>query len=199
MKKLMGTPTLLIFLFASMFLLSSFSSVPVADVRDDNPPVEKTTESRRKARLNKRYNRLSARFDQTTNTKQRYRLQKKIRNVERKQASGGTPIWGIIGLVLGVISFILFIAALSALANAAAVAVTTNTAAATGGGLALFIGGLIAAIAGLVISIISLVLHSQDPQKYTLKGFGVAGIIVGSIFMVILSIALLIFIAASSV
>ncbi|MGH1336915.1 MAG: hypothetical protein ACRBFS_12395 [Aureispira sp.] len=199
MKRLMQTPSLLIFLFASIFVLSSFSSVPVAEVRDDNPPVETTKESRRTSRLNKRYNRLSKRFDETNNTKQRYRLQKKIRAVERQQDSGPTPIWGIIGLVLGVLSFILFVAALTTWARAAAVGVSTGTAPATGGGLALAVGGLITAIGGVVISILSLIFNAKDPDKYILKGFGIAGIIVGSIFTVILAITLLIFIAASTI
>lgn len=199
MKNLMNLPSLLICLFASMLVLSSFSSVPVADVRDDNPPVEKTVENRRKARLNKRYNNLSQRFDKTTNTKQRIRLQKKIRNVERQQATNGSPLWGIIGLVLGVIAFALFIFALVTLARAAVVAASTGTAAATGGGVALFVAGLIAALAGVVISIVSLVLIGQNPDRHTMRGFGIAGIIIGSIFIFILAIALAIAAAAASI
>ncbi len=88
MKRLLNTPTFLTLLFASLLVFSSFSSVPVLDVRDDNPPVEKVKKDRRQQHLNKRYNRLYERFDKATNTKERHRLQKKIRNIERQQASG---------------------------------------------------------------------------------------------------------------
>ena len=195
MKKLMNLPTFLILLFSSLLVLSSFSSIPVADVREDNPPVERKAESKRQKRLHKRYNRLYERFDNTTNTKQRHRLQKKIRKIERQQATNGSPVWGIIGLVLGVLAFILFVAAMALLTSATAAAAQTGTAIATSGTVAAFIAGLFAAIAGLVISIVSLILISKDPDKYSLKGFGIAGIIVGSVFIVIIGLALLISIA----
>lgn len=192
MKKVMNLPIFLVVLFSSLLFLSSFSSVSVADVRDDNPPVERKAESKRQKRLNKRYNRLYERFDKTTNTKQRHRLQKKIRKIERQQATNGNPIWGIIGLVLGILSFVMFIAAIVVLANAAlAAAAAGSSVVNTGGGLALFISGLILAIGGVVVSIMSLIFISQDPEKYSLKGFGIAGIIVGSIFIFIIVIALI--------
>lgn len=178
-------------LLIALVTLPSFSSVPVADVRDDNPPVEKTAESRRQTRLNKRYNQLNERFDKATNAKQRLRLQKKIRNVERQQDSPGTPVWGIIGLVLGIISFVLLIAGIAALIRAG----ITGTSALAGAG-SILVGGIIAAITGLIISIVSLVLHSKDPERYTLKGFGIAGIIVSSImffFLLIITAYLFIF------
>ena len=192
MKKVWSTSTFLLLLISSLLVLSSFSSVPVVDGRDDTPPVEKTKENRRKARLNKRYNRLSARFDKTTNTKQRVRLQKKIRNVERQQDGDPSPVVGIIGLVLGVISFFLFVAALAILGAAARAIAMGLTASIAGAGL-LYIAGLASAIAGLIVSIVSLVLTNTNPDKHSMPGFGIAGIIVGSIFMVILALAVMIF------
>ncbi|MFK7799345.1 MAG: hypothetical protein AB8E82_17980 [Aureispira sp.] len=192
MKKLWSTSTFLLLLISGLFFLSSFSSVPVVDVRDDNPPVEKTKDSRRKARLNKRYNRLSARFDKTTNTKQRVRLQKKIRSVERQQDGAASPVVGIIGLALGVISFFLFIAAIAALGAAARAALMGMASSTAVGGL-LYVAGLVSATAGLVVSIVSLILTSTQPEKHNLPGFAIAGIIVGSIFMLILAIAVMIF------
>jgi hypothetical protein len=192
MKKVWSTSTFLLLLISSLFFLSSFSSVPVVDGRDDNPPVEKTKENRRKARLNKRYNRLSARFDKTTNTKQRVRLQKKIRTIERQQDGGPSPVVGIIGLVLGVLSFFLFIAAIAALGAAARAIAMGMTASTAGAGL-LYVAGLVSATAGLVVSIVSLVLTSTKPEQHNLPGFGIAGIIVGSTFMLILAIAVMIF------
>lgn len=192
MKNLWSTSTFILLLMSSLFFLSSFSSVPAVDVRDDNPPVEKTKDSRRKSRLNKRYNRLSARFDKTTNTKQRVRLQKKIRTVERQQDGAPSPVVGIIGLVLGVISFLLFIAALAAL-GAAARAIAAGLAASTATAGFLYVAGLVSGIAGLVVSIVALILTSTQPEKHNLPGFAIAGIIVSSIFILILAIAVMIF------
>ena len=56
----------------------SFSSVPVIKVLEEKTPIEKkkvTKEQRRQQHLNKRYNRLYKRFDETTNSKKRHRLQ----------------------------------------------------------------------------------------------------------------------------
>lgn len=196
MKKITQTSFFLLLAFAGLFILSSFSLVPAVDVRDENPPIEKKKKNRRQVRLNKRYNRLYQRFDQTKNTKQRHRLQKKIRHVERQQDSNPTPIVGIIGLALGVLAFILFVAALASLAVAARAA-SMGLASSTATGGILFIVGLIAAFAGLIVSIISLVLNKTKPERHNLKGFGIAGIIVSSVFILILTIANLAFFLAS--
>lgn len=164
-------------LFLLLNSLCSFSALPVAAPVEVAPPVEKTVNSKRQTRLNKQYNRLHQRFEKTTNSRQRLRLQYKIRQVERQQEKAGTPVWGVLGLGFGIISFIII----------------------WGGGILfspfLFVLGFLAAVAGLVFSIYSLKLHSQDPKRYTLKGLGVAGIIVSSIFMLV---SLLIFIGFAS-
>ncbi len=193
MKNVLNLPAFLLFLFSSLFVLSSFSTVPTADVRDDNPPVEKITkEDRRQQRLNKRYNRLYQRFDESTKTKQRYRLQKKIRTVERQQATNGSPLFGILGLGLGVLSFILFILSFSVFAAFVRNAANTGTIN-IGGVIAVYLIGLIAALAGLAISIMSLIFIKNNPDRHSMKGFGIAGIVVGSIFTFILAIALAVF------
>jgi hypothetical protein len=157
--------------------LSSFSTVPAADVRDDNPPVESTKETRRKKRLNKRYNRLHQQFEQSTNTKQRYRLQKKIRTVERLQEDG-SPVLGIIGLGLGILSFILLIASFLSLIRAG---LNGLNAAATAGPVVVI--GLLTAIAGLALSIVYSIMNRKDPERYPFKGFAIAGIIISSVML----------------
>ncbi len=154
--------------------LCSFSSVS-ADVRDDEPPVEKTQESRRQQRLSKRYNRLYQRFDQTTNTKQRHRLQKKIRAVERQQEGGGSPALGIVGMTLAILAFVLLMLSFFFSINLGN----------TGNGV-FGLGALIVGITALVLSIIYGAKNSKDPERFPSKGFSIAGIVVSSVVLGIL-------------
>ncbi len=163
-------------LFFSLLLiiassLCSFSSVPVAEERDGAPPVETKQETRRQSRLNKRYNRLYQRFERTTHTKQRLRLQKKIRQVERQQNRPGSAALGVVGLGLGVVSFMFFLAAsFSFLPGYYAMA-------------------LLFAIAALTVSITFTSLRKKYPERYILKGFGIAGIIIASVLLAFSSLA----------
>lgn len=85
--------------------LSSYSANP-------QPPVEKkstTQEQRREQRLHKRYHKLHERMEQTTNTKQRHRLQKRIRQVAQQQAVNPVLVLSLFSLLVGILSFLLLI------------------------------------------------------------------------------------------
>ncbi|MGH1336917.1 MAG: hypothetical protein ACRBFS_12405 [Aureispira sp.] len=144
--------------------LCSFSSVPVVKEKA-TPPLEKKKQTQRQKRLNKRYSRLHHRFESTKNSRHRLRLQKKIRQVERQQDQAGTPILGVLGFGLGLLSIVsLFAAAYLLLPG-------------------IFIIGALFAVTGLVFSILSLVFHKKYPERYTLKGFGITGIILCSLLL----------------
>lgn len=146
-------------------LLCSFSGVPAT--QQASPPVEKKETSKRQKRLNKRLNHFYKNFDQAKNTKKQAYWQKKIRKIERLQNQKPTPVIGIVGLGLGVISFMCFFAA----------ALYSFTAPA----LAVF--AAIFGLAGLITSAVGSALCKKFPERYSMRGFAIAGIIVGSIFL----------------
>lgn len=191
MKKFIQFPFLLAILLVGTFLFSSFSLGDAReDSRDDKPPVTQK-ENRRKHRLEKRQTRLQTRLKKSNNTVQRQKIQKKIRGIKKQKDDGfGTPAVGILGMVLSILSFIVFIAFLSSLFSAAAAGLMVGFAT-----FALLFGGIGLAIAGLVISIIAIVLNRRNPDKHTLKGFGIAGMIVGSVMTGIFLITALLFFA----
>lgn len=86
-------------------MLSSFSAMPEV-MKSALPPVEKrasTQERRRQQRLDNRYHHLHQRMEKTTNTKQRHRLQKKIRQVEQQQEGNPGLVYGLIAFILAVV------------------------------------------------------------------------------------------------
>ncbi|BDS11605.1 hypothetical protein [Aureispira anguillae] len=194
MKKLISPTCLLSCLFAALFLLSSFSvDYSRSDSRDDNPPITKK-ENRRKNRLEKRQAKLTKRLKKSKSTAQRQAIQKKIRGIQKKQNDGGTPAIGIVGMVLSCISFVLLLVLLFSALILLFITVLGGTAASTGFPyLFLIVLGLGVAFAGLVISIISLILNKNNPERFTRRGFGIAGMIIGSIALGIFLIAALIF------
>lgn len=179
----------LIFLFNSLLIslvillssstLYSFSAIPTATPVEVAPPLEKKAVSKRNKHLHKRYNHLHQRFEKASTDKQRLRLQKKIRQVERQQLSDKpTPIWGVLGLTLG----------LSAMVMVPLITLISIYVSPAGAALA-FILAIFAAVTGLVLSIVSLVLHQQHPERYTKKGFGIAGVIVSGIMVALLGLS----------
>lgn len=188
MKKFVQSPFLLSLLFVCTFLFSSFSlEYSREDSRDDNPPVTQK-ENRRKMRLEKRQTRLQERLKKSKNTIQRQRIQKKIRGIEKQKDDGfGTPIVGIIGMVLSILAFVLFVAFIASLFSAAIGTGVIGTSA------ILLLGGLGLAIAGLGVSIAALVLNRTNPDRHTMRGFGLAGMIIGSIMLGIFIVATAIF------
>lgn len=191
MKKLIKSPFLLSILMVCTIMLSSFSlDYSREDSRDDNPPITQK-ENRRKQRLEKRQTRLQQRLKKAKTTTKRQKIQKKIRGIEKqKDDDFGSPVLGIVGMVLSILSFILFIAFLVSLVSAAAAGLAV---ALTSTGLLL--AGLGLAVAGLVISIVALILNAQNPDKFTMRGFGLAGMIIGSIMTGIFIVAAVIFFA----
>lgn len=189
MKKFIQPPFVLAILFMLTVLLSSFSiDASRVDSRDDKPPVTQK-EDRRKQRLENRQTRLQERLDKSKNTAKRQRIQKKIRGIDKQKDDGfGSPIVGIIGMVLSILSFIAFIAFIASLIAAIGVGIGVAS-------FGLLFGGLGLALAGLVVSIVSLTLHAKNPDKHTLKGFGIAGMIVGSVMLGIFAIAAIFFFA----
>lgn len=187
MKKIAQTPFLLATLFLCTFLLSSFSLEDSrVDSREDNPPVTQK-ENRRKQRLEKRQARLQERLKKSKNTVKRQRIQKKIRGIDKQKDDGfGTPVVGIIGMVLSILAFIVFIAFIVSLIAAIGIGVGIAS-------FGLLFGGIGLALAGLIISIVALVLNAKDPDKHTMRGFGLAGMIVGSVMLGIFLIAAILF------
>lgn len=190
MKKFTQSPFLLAMLFVCTFLLSSFSlDYSRVDSRDDDPPVTQK-ENRRKMRLDKRQTRLQDRLNKSKNTVKRQRIQKKIRGIEKQKDDGfGTPVVGIIGMVLSIFSFILFIAFIASLIAGIGIGISLVITYAT------LFSGIGLALAGLIISIISLVLNAKNPDKHTMKGFGIAGMVIGSVMTGIFAVAAAIFFA----
>jgi uncharacterized membrane protein len=189
MKKITQTPFLLATLFVCTFLFSSFSlDYSRVDSRDDDPPVTQK-ENRRKMRLDKRQTRLQERLKKSKNTVKRQRIQKKIRGIEKQKDDGfGTPAVGIVGMILSIFSFILFVAFIASLIAAIGIGIGFAT-------YALLFSGIGLALAGLIVSIISLALNSKNPDKHTMKGFGIAGMIIGSVMTGIFAVAAVIFFA----
>ena len=189
MKKFTQTPFLLATLFVCTFLFSSFSlDYSRIDSRDDDPPVTQK-ENRRKMRLDKRHTRLQERLKKSKNTAKRQKIQKKIRGIEKQKDDGfGTPAVGIIGMILSIFSFILFIAFIASLIAAIGIGIGFVT-------YALLFSGIGLALAGLIVSIVSLVLNSKDPDKHTMKGFGIAGMVIGSVMVGFFAVAAVIFFA----
>lgn len=191
MKKFIQTPFLLATLFVCTFLLSSFSlDYSRVDSRDDTPPVTQK-ENRRKQRLDKRQARLQKRLKKTKNTFKRQQIQKKIRGIKKQKDDGfGSPVIGIIGMCLSILSFIILIAFFASLITAASAGVMVGIAT-----FGLLFGGIALALAGLIISIVALVLNRKDPDKHTMKGFGLAGMIIGSVMTGIFIVTTLLFFA----
>ncbi|WMX12439.1 MULTISPECIES: hypothetical protein [unclassified Aureispira] len=191
MKKFVQSPFLLGLLFVCTLLFSSFSvEYSKVDSRDDNPPVTQK-ENRRKHRLEKRQARLQKRLKKSKNTVKRQRIQKKIRGIQKQKDDGfGSPALGIVGMVLSILSFILFVAFIASLLSAAVAGIAIGITS-----LGLLLGGLGLAIIGLTISIISLILNAKNPDKFTMRGFGLAGMIVGSIMTGIFIVAAVVFFA----
>jgi len=189
MKKIIQTPLVLAMLLVMTFLLSSFSiDNSRVDSREDKPPVTQK-EDRRKSRLEKRQTRLQERLDKSKNTAKRQKIQKKIRGIQKQNDDGfGTPVVGIIGMVLSIFSFILFVAFIASLIAAIGIGVGFAS-------FALLLAGLGLAFLGLVISIVSLVLHAKNPDKHTMRGFGIAGMIIGSVMLGIFAVAAVFFFA----
>lgn len=187
MKQIVQTPFLLVTLFLCTFLLSSFSLEDSrVDSREDNPPVTQK-ENRRKQRLEKRQARLQERLKKSKNTLKRQRIQKKIRGIDKQKDDGfGTPVLGIVGMVLSILAFIVFIAFIASLIAAIGVGVGIAS-------FGLLFGGIGLALAGLIISIIALVLNAKDPDKHTMRGFGLAGMIIGSVMLGIFLISAILF------
>jgi hypothetical protein len=182
MKRFTKLPAQQLFLGVLLLLLStflySFSTVPTAPLHADTPPVEKKSrqETRRQQRLNKRYNRLYQRFDQSTHTKQRLRLQEKIRQVERQQEENPKATMGILGLCLSVL------------------AVFTLSISTLYGFLGWIILAALIAVPALILSILHLSAMRKHPDRYILRGPAIAGIIISGL---ILMIALLYFMTIS--
>jgi hypothetical protein len=191
MKRFIQAPFLLAMLFVCTFLFSSFSlEYSRVDSRDDDPPVIQK-ENRRKLRLEKRQTRLQERLKKSKNTVQRQKIQKKIRGIEKqKDDEFGTPIVGIIGMVLSILSFFLFIGFIFSLFVAAAAGVMVGIAT-----FGLLFGGLGLALAGLIVSIVAIILNRKNPDKFTMKGFGIAGMIIGSVMTGFFIVAALLFFA----
>ena len=140
-------------------------------------------------RLEKTKIRLNKRLKKTKNQFQRQLIQKKIRHIQKKQDDGyGTPVVGIVGMVLSILAFILFIAFIGtlfyALINGLAIGLMS---------VYLLIAAIIAALSGLGVSIAGIVLPNKDPDKFSGRGFGIAGMIIGSVMCGILLIAALLF------
>lgn len=189
MKKTIQSPVLLICLFLCTFLLSSFSvEYAKTDSRDDSPPVSQK-ESRRNKRLKKRQLRLEKQLEKSNSAVRRQKIQKKLRHIDLQKDDGfGTPVIGIIGMILSIIGFICFIAFIGTLFYALSFGIATGFSS-----IALLIGGMGTALLGLVTSIVALVLNKKNPEKFTKKGFGLAGMIIGSVALGILIIATAIF------
>lgn len=189
MRKFIQPPFVLAMLFVLTILLSSFSiDDSRIDSREDKPPVTQK-EDRRKQRLENRQTRLQERLDKSKNTAKRQKIQKKIRGIDKQKDDGfGTPVVGIIGMVLSILSFIAFIAFIASLIAAIGVGIGVAS-------FGLLFGGIGLALAGLVVSIVSLTLNAKNPDKHTLKGFGIAGMIVGSVMLGIFAIAAIFFFA----
>lgn len=189
MKKTIQAPLLLAMLFIFTFLFSSFSvDYSRVDSRDDDPPVSQK-ENRRKLRLEKRQARLQKLLKKSKHTIVRQKIQKKIRGIEKQKDDGfGTPAVGVIGMILSILSFILFIAFIASLIAAIGIGIGFAT-------YALLFSGIGLALTGLIVSIISLALNSKNPDKHTMKGFGIAGMVVGSIMTGIFIVTTLLFFA----
>ncbi|MGH1336916.1 MAG: hypothetical protein ACRBFS_12400 [Aureispira sp.] len=170
-----------LYLGSLLILFLTFCSFSSISVNQQQTPIEKKkpsiAEQKRQARLQKRYQRLHYRFETTQNSKQRLRLQKKIRTIERQQDREGTAIWGIFGMVIGILAFLIFpLLGYIIIRQSGAILLGTLS----------FLGFFLIALTGLLISIISLSMHKKDPASYTKKGFSIAGIIIGSIALAVL-------------
>lgn len=185
MKKPLQLLTIFSILLLNFIISSSFSAVEVGSAASP-PPVE-IKKSRKALHLEKRYQRLKKRLKRTKHDKTRVRLQHRLSTVTAQQNNGEepTPIIGMIGMSLGVLSFIMMTLFIYSWA-------TANTMAFVGGVLVIsaFTGAtilglltILLAIAGLVISIISLSKIKRNPEKHNLKGFGVTGIVISSVVL----------------
>ncbi|MGH1335822.1 MAG: hypothetical protein ACRBFS_06810 [Aureispira sp.] len=162
--------------FLSILIISlnccSFSSVAVMEVLEEQPPIEQkkvSQKQRQQQRLNKRYNRLFRRFEQTTNSKKRYRLQQKIQQVERQQ-NDVNPAFTI-----GVISFAVSLTALSLLVLSFLIG---------GLGAAFAPIGLLLSIPGLILSIIAIKLGKKNPENSG-KVFAIIAMIMSIVTLVL--------------
>lgn len=183
------------YLLLLIILTAFFSSFAVeygrVDSRDDNPPpVVSKKEQRRQARLDRQETKLNRRLQRAKSVKKRQVIQKKLRKVRSKQDEFGTPVVGLVGMILSILSFILLIAFIAslfaALISGAAVGLLS---------LYLLLGGLIVSVLGLGTSIAAIILNKKNPDKFTGKGFGIAGMIIGIVMLSILAIAAAIFFA----
>lgn len=189
MKKHITPARIFIGLFLCIVFLSSFSVEYSREYGRENMPKEQ----RYQMRLEKRKDRLQERMDKTKNTYQRQAIQKKIQKIQQKQDDGGTPVLGILGMVLSILAFILFLVFLFASLFNAVGAITGALVLAYSVRAGLLIASIIAGLSGLILSIVGLSLNKKDPDKFSGKGFAVAGMIIGIIICSLLLIAAIIF------
>lgn len=192
MKKTLSSSAILSGMFLFVILMSSFSlEYSREDSRDDKTPQVNKVEERYKQRLEKRKVRLEKRFKRTKSTAKRQKIQKRIRNIKQKHDDGfGSPIFGLLGLIFSILAAVLFFVFLGLLFS-------TGVGAAAGIGvlsplipLYVAIGGGVSAVLGLGLSITGIILNKKDPDKWTKRGLGIAGMIIGIIMVSIFAIAL---------
>ncbi len=188
MKKFLNPSLFLSGLFFCMILLSSFSlEYSRDDGRDDQPQISKKELNRNK-RLDKRKARLQKKIATTKSSIQRQMMQKRIRTIQKQQDDGfGTPVIGILGMVLAILAFILFIGFIASLFMTAVGQLVAGTS------FLILIAGLVTSGVGLGLSIAGMVLPNKDPDKFSGRGFGLAGTIIASIMLGIFLIALFLY------
>ena len=168
---IISAATFRLFALVCWFSLCSFSVVP-PQKQATAPPVKHQSN---KHRLQKKHYRLSQRLKKSKNSQQRLRLQHKIRQVEQQQENQPpTPIFAVLGFGLSLVAFVF-------LFGAAYLQMTS-----------ILILSFLIAVAALIISIVSLTLQNKYPDRYILRGFGIAGIIISSNIIIPLGIILLI-------
>lgn len=164
--------------------------------KEDNRGKKEQAETRqekrlanKKARINKKLNKLSFKLDKVKKAPRKKHLEKRIYSLKQKQSNDNrNPIWGVLPLGFGILAVIALVFLLLGLFFISS----------SSGALILFLGWLGAiffSIAAIVLGIIGIKKTSRESEKFSLKGLSIGGVILGGgVILTILILLILFFI-----
>lgn len=164
-------------LFICFIAFSSFSTIEYSrnDSRDNQPQVSQKDKQKNK-RLDKREQKLKTKLAKAKTQKKRKRIQKRIRGIKKQKEDFGSPIFGLLGMIISILGVGAYIVMF--ILNILNILFGFGIIAAI---------GLVLGIIGLGLSITGIILNKKNPQRWTKRGFAIAGMIIGIIVVTALA------------
>ena len=168
-------------LFIALCTLFFVNAVEKFQPAENTPPVDKKIKHKIKNKLDNRIFSLENKIKKTKSESKKAKLKTKLKLLNNKKENSGNPVFSIIGFVLSMLSIILLLSSIIALFL---MLFGTPFAAA----LYLYYSGIVVAVLGLGTSITGFVLGLNKPDKFSMKGLALAGLIISSIVLALLAV-----------